>query len=98
MDLTETTDDNARTASASIPSEFRGEGQEYFKIWIVNLSLTIITLGVYSDWAKVRRLQYFYSNVYLSGESFRYLAEPIQILKARLIAVPFFIIYIVGAY
>ena len=97
MDLTETTDDSARTASASIPFEFRGEGQEYFKIWIVNLSLTIITLGVYSAWAKVRRLQYFYSNVYLSGESFRYLAEPIQILKGRLIAVLIFIIYIVGA-
>ncbi|MDG1114318.1 MAG: YjgN family protein [Pseudomonadales bacterium] len=97
MDLAETTDDNTQAASASIPFEFRGEGQEYFKIWIVNLSLTIITLGIYSAWAKVRRLQYFYSNVYLSGESFRYLAEPIQILKGRLIAVPIFIIYIVGA-
>ena len=39
---------------------FTGSGTEYFGIWIVNLLLTIVTLGIYSAWAKVRRLQYFY--------------------------------------
>jgi uncharacterized membrane protein YjgN (DUF898 family) len=29
--------------------------QRYFRIWIVNLLLTIATLGIYSAWAKVRR-------------------------------------------
>jgi len=38
---------------------FTGRGTEYFGIWIVNLLLTIITLGIYSAGAKVRRLQYF---------------------------------------
>jgi hypothetical protein len=32
--------------------------QRYFRIWIVNLLLTIATLGIYSAWAKVRRNQY----------------------------------------
>ena len=36
--------------------EFRGDGMEYFKIWIVNILLTIVTLGIYSAWAKVLRL------------------------------------------
>ncbi|HEX8601991.1 MAG TPA: DUF898 family protein, partial [Pseudoduganella sp.] len=39
--------------------EFTATGGEYFRIWIVNLLLTIVTLGIYSAWAKVRRNQYF---------------------------------------
>ena len=70
-----------------LPFEFRGDGTEYFKIWIVNILLTIVTLGIYSAWAKVRSKRYFYSNLYLDGESFRYLAEPLVILKSRIIAV-----------
>src|SRR5262245_30780901 len=34
------------------PVEFTGAPGEYFRIWIVNLVLTILTLGVYSAWAK----------------------------------------------
>lgn len=47
--------------------QFTGKGSEYFGIWIVNLLLTILTLGIYSAWAKVRRLQYFYRNTQLAG-------------------------------
>ena len=50
--------------------EFSGKGGEYFRIWIVNLALTILTLGIYSAWAKVRRLQYFHRNTALIGNSF----------------------------
>ena len=34
---------------------FTGTTREYFGIWIVNVLLTFVTLGVYSAWAKVRR-------------------------------------------
>jgi uncharacterized membrane protein YjgN (DUF898 family) len=70
-----------------IPLEFRGSGGEYFRIWIVNLLLTIVTLGIYSAWAKVRRLRYFYGSTELDGSSFEYHGTPIAILKGRLIAV-----------
>jgi uncharacterized membrane protein YjgN (DUF898 family) len=66
--------------------EFSGSGWEYFKIWIVNLLLSIITLGIYSAWAKVRRLQYFYRNTRLDGGSFDYHGDPKAILKGRMIA------------
>jgi uncharacterized membrane protein YjgN (DUF898 family) len=49
---------------------FTGTGAEYFGIWIVNLLLTIVTVGIYSSWAKVRRLQYFYRHTELAGSSF----------------------------
>jgi len=82
------------SASASnsqpLAFQFTGSGYEYFKIWIVNLSLTIVTFGIYSAWAKVRRNRYFYGNTQLAGDAFEYLANPIAILKGRLIAVAFF--------
>ena len=73
--------------------EFKGSGSEYFKIWIVNLFLSIITLGIYSAWAKVRRKRYLYGNTSIKGASFEYHASPITILKGRLIAVALLIVY-----
>ncbi len=73
--------------------EFRGKGMEYFKIWIVNILLTVLTLGIYSAWATVRNNRYFYSNLYLDNINFRYLAEPMAILKGRLVAMAAFIAY-----
>jgi len=72
---------------------FTGTGGEYFRIWIVNLLLTIVTLGIYSAWAKVRRTRYFYDNTRLAGASFDYHGRPLSILRGRIVAVLFF-----GAY
>lgn len=69
------------------PFSFTGTGSEYFRIWIVNLFLTIITIGIYSPWAKVRRLKYFYGNTWLDGHNFDYVADPKRILVGRLIVV-----------
>ena len=65
---------------------FSGTAGEYFGIWIVNVVLSILTLGIYSAWAKVRTVRYFYSNTRLAGAAFEYIADPIAILKGRLIA------------
>ena len=69
-----------------LPFQFTGNAKEYFRIWIVNVLLTIVTLGVYSAWAKVRSKQYFYRNTWVDGTSFEYLADPIKVLKGRIIA------------
>ena len=68
-----------------LPLTFTGSGGEYFRIWIVNVLLTIATLGIYSAWAKVRTKNYFYRHTKLDGSSFEYLANPVSILKGRLI-------------
>jgi uncharacterized membrane protein YjgN (DUF898 family) len=83
----------ARTARRTVPFEFRATGAQYFRIWIVNLLLTILTLGIYSAWAKVRRLRYLYGSTSVAGSSFEYHGQPLQILKGRLIAVGVFVIY-----
>lgn len=75
------------------PIVFTGNGTEYAKIYFVNLALTILTLGIYSAWAKVRNKRYFYGNTLLDQSSFEYHASPIQILKGRLLVVGLFILY-----
>lgn len=69
------------------PMQFTGRGGEYFVIWIVNIALTLATLGIYSAWAKVRTLRWFYGHTLLDNQAFSCLASPMQILKGRLIAV-----------
>ncbi len=78
---------------AAQPFRFTGRGGEYFRIWIVNLTLTILTLGIYSAWAKVRRLQYFHRHTALAGGSFEYHGNPVAILKGRLIGIGLLVLY-----
>jgi len=73
--------------------EFHGKASEFFKIWIVNVMLSIVTLGIYSAWAKVRTKRYFYSNTLLLNTPFEYLADPVKILKGRLLAFFLIVIY-----
>ncbi|RYE97783.1 MAG: DUF898 family protein [Oxalobacteraceae bacterium] len=85
-------------AEAAVPPvplslSFSGSGAEYFRIWIVNLLLSVATLGIYSAWAKTRRLQYFYRNTQLAGASFDFRGDPKAILRGRLLAVA-----VLGAY
>ena len=84
---------NNPTDSRELAFTFTGSGKEYFKIWIVNLALTILTLGVYSAWATVRSKRYFYGNTWLDGANFEYHATPQQLLFGRLLA-----LFLLGVY
>lgn len=67
-----------------VPIEFTGSGSEYFRIWIVNLLLTLVTLGIYYPWAKVRRLRYFYGNTLVAGHAlWTFTASPRRCCAAR---------------
>jgi len=86
-----------RAPLAEYRFEFDGHAGEYFRIWIVNLALTLLTLGIYSAWAKVRSQRYFYANTRLAGVPFEYLAKPLPILKGRIIAVLLFVAYMLAS-
>jgi uncharacterized membrane protein YjgN (DUF898 family) len=73
---------------------FTADAGEYFRIWIVNLALTLVTVGIYSAWAKVRKLRYLYGNTTLAGSAFAYHGEPLKILKGRAIAAVLFAVYV----
>ena len=72
---------------------FKGSIRDYYPIWITNIVLMVITLGIYSPWAKVRNMKYFYQNTSIDGHIFDYTAKPIQILKGRVIAVTVLLLY-----
>ncbi len=72
---------------------FSGTGGEFFRIWIVNVLLSILTLGIYSAWAKVRSKQYFYRSTTLDGASFEYSANPVSILKGRILVISVLVVY-----
>ena len=78
-----------------MPFGFSGRGLEYFRIWLVNVALTILTLGVYSAWVKVRTNRYFWRHTQLDAASFDYVADPVSILKGRLLVVGFLLLWVV---
>lgn len=100
LPLNRTAENQASAASPSVDRstepqqfEFTGTGAEYFRIWVVNLLLTLLTCGIYSAWAKVRRLQYFYRNTRVAGAIFDYHGEPKAILKGRILALVLVVAY-----
>lgn len=72
--------------SEPLPLAFTGSVREYFRIWVVNTFLTLVTFGVFSAWAKVRKKRYLYSHTLVDGTPLRYLGRPIPILKGRALA------------
>ena len=75
------------------PLEFTGKASEYFGIWITNILLSIVTVGIYSAWAKVRTKKYFAHHTLIADTGFDYHAKPLNILKGRIIAVVLYSIY-----
>jgi uncharacterized membrane protein YjgN (DUF898 family) len=76
--------------------EFTGRGFEYFKIWIVNILLTIITIGIYYPWAKVRSTIYLYGNTKLEERTFNYHATGKQLFLGYLMGVILLALYIIS--
>jgi len=65
--------------------EFTASGSEYFRIWIVNLLLTIVSLGLYFPFAKARRIRYFYANTYVDGQALAFHGDPWRMFRGYLL-------------
>lgn len=74
---------------------FHGSTHEYFRIWIVNTLLTLLTFGLYAAWAKVRKRRYLRGNTELMGHRFDYLADPRRILVGNVLVGLMFLAYMV---
>lgn len=77
----------------STPVTFSGTGGEYFRIWIVNLLLILVTLGLYLPWAKVRKLKYFYNNTRVDDHALEFHGEPKKMLRGMAIVGVFFLAF-----
>ena len=54
---------------------FTGVGAEYFRVWVVNVLLSIVTLSLYTPWARRRTAQYFYGHTTLAHSPLEFVAE-----------------------
>jgi len=63
---------------------FRGEGSTLFGIHIVNVLLTLVTLGVYYFWAKTRVRHYLFGQTEIAGDRFAYHGNGKELLLGTL--------------
>jgi uncharacterized membrane protein YjgN (DUF898 family) len=83
----------ARQQPHELPIRFTGSGSEYFRIWIVNLLLTLVTVGLYFPWAKVRRLRYFYGNTHVGEHALDFHGSPSRMLRGFLLVAALVLLY-----
>ncbi len=76
--------------------KFVGTGSEYFRIWIVNLLLILLTLGIYYPYAKVRKQQYFLGATEVGGHPLSFHAQPSKMLRGYLLVAVLFAVYVVA--
>ncbi|NRF66294.1 DUF898 domain-containing protein [Aquincola sp. S2] len=81
-------------SAGNLPLRFTGSGSEYFRIWIVNLLLTIVTLGLYHPFAKARRLRYFHANTVVGGHALGFHGDPWKMLRGFLLMLVFGAVYV----
>jgi uncharacterized membrane protein YjgN (DUF898 family) len=64
---------------------FTASGSEYFRLWIVNLLLTAVTLGLYLPFAKARKLRYFHENTLVGDAPLAFHGDPWRMLRGYLV-------------
>lgn len=70
-----------------LPVEVSIDAHAYYRTELKNLGLSLLTLGIYSAWAKVQRRKLFFEHTHLDGRSFGFTANPKTILRSRAIVV-----------
>ncbi len=59
--------ESAPPAVESFRLKFTGDGGVYFGVWIVNLLLMIVTVGLFTPFARRRTVKYFYAHTVVAG-------------------------------
>lgn len=57
------------------PLVFTGSGSEYFRVWIVNVLLSLVTLGFYTPLARRRTAQYFYGHTLVADSPLEFTGQ-----------------------
>ncbi|MDO5625997.1 MAG: YjgN family protein [Pseudomonadota bacterium] len=72
---------------------FTGRGGEYFRVWIVNVLLTLVTIGLYTPFARKRTVQYFYGHTLVAGTPLEFTASARRMFVGFLVLVLMYVIY-----
>ena len=88
---------SARPGIAAYPLEFSGSGGEFFRVWIVNLLLSVLTLGFYTPFARRRTAQYFYGHTMVADSPLEFTAQQKKMVVGFLILVALYVAFRVAA-
>ena len=83
----------APSAPQQLPLRFTGSGSEYFRIWIVNLLLTLLTLTLYWPFARARRMAYFQNNTLVGDDPLGFHADPWKMFRGYLVVLALGLVY-----
>ncbi len=73
---------------------YRGKMLPFFRLMLVNVALTVVTLGVYRFWAKTRMRRYLWSAIAPGYDPLEYTGNGVEKLLGFLIAVAFLAVYL----
>ncbi len=85
------TADGRRTAL-----RYDGRLGDIYRIFLSNLLLTLVTLGIYRFWGKTRLRRYLWSHTSLSGDHFEYTGTGLQLFLGFIIVMVFFVLVQIG--
>ncbi len=81
---------------------FHGKGFDFFKIQLVNLILSIVTLGLYYPWARAKTLSYLYSQTRFESQPFVFTGTGAEMfrgfIKAFIFIIAMYVILICSAF
>lgn len=87
----------ADVSAARSPQPFRlkfsGSGSEYFRVWIVNLLLNIVTLGFYTPFARRRTAKYFYSHTLVADSPLEFTGQQRKMVFGFLLLVALYMAF-----
>jgi uncharacterized membrane protein YjgN (DUF898 family) len=72
---------------------FGGRGLDLFGLFVANFFLSIITLGIYAFWGKVKVRKYFWQCTSVFGESLEYTGTGKELFLGFMIVLPLFILF-----
>ena len=78
--------------------EFEGSGHEYFKVWLVNVVLTVLTLGFYTPFARRRTASYFYNHTVVADSPLEFTGSIKRMLVGFLVVTTAYAMYELAAW
>ena len=96
MDSPSSTDrPDPQTRSLSV--RFTAAGRDYFRLWIVNLLLTIVTLGFYLPFAKVRQLRFFHAHTLIDDAPLAFDGDARKLLRSHVLVGLAVLVYVASS-
>lgn len=77
---------------------YDGRLGDIYRIFLLNLLLTLLTVGIYRFWGKTRLRRYLWSHTSLSGDHFEYTGTGLELFLGFIIVMVFIVLAQIGMY